>query len=209
MPANNKKLVIGILGGIASGKSQVAQMLAELGAEVLDADQVGHQVLLAPEIRSAVEKRFGSLVFGPDHQIDRQRLASIVFGEDEESKQALLDLEKITHPAIGEKLAEKIIEIRQNDSTPAIVLDAPVMLKAGWNRYCDSILFVATEHQDRAGRAAERGWSQAEFDAREANQENLEDKQKMADYVLYNTGTLDTLRQQVKQFWAQKVVKCS
>ncbi|PHS17663.1 MAG: dephospho-CoA kinase [Blastopirellula sp.] len=209
MPANNKKLVIGILGGIASGKSQVAQMLAELGAEVLNADQVGHQVLLEPEIKSAIEKRFGSSVFDADQQIDRQRLAGIVFGEDQHSKQALLDLEKITHPAIGKKLAEKILEIRQNELTPAIVLDAPVMLKSGWNCFCDSILFVASEHQDRVGRAAERGWSQADFDAREANQEKLNEKQKMADYIIYNTGTIDELRQQVKQFWTQLIVNCS
>lgn len=193
--------IVGILGGVASGKSFVADELRKRGAAVLDADQTGHEVLRLPEVESAARKRWGAQIFGPDGHIERRRLADIVFASADQAAAELAYLEELTHPLIRDRLRRQIDEIAQRRTAPVIVLDAPVLLKAGWDRLCDHILFVAADDATRLARALRRGWTAEQFAAREAAQEPLEVKQKRADLVVDNSGTPDQTCIQIDSIW--------
>ena len=192
--------VIGILGGVASGKSLVARQLAELGAGVLDADHCGHEVLRQPEIEAAARKRWGAEIFGDDGQIDRSRLGRIVFGSATGAEQERKYLEGLTHPEIGRRLGEQARKLEQRGTSIA-VLDAPLLLEAGWDSLCSTLLFVDTPRQIRLARALERGWSEEEFSAREAVQESLHRKRARADVVIDGSGSPEQARTQVERFW--------
>ncbi len=196
--------VLGILGGIASGKSFVAACFEELGAGRLDADRAGHEVLCEPEVQVAAKARWGEAVFAADGRIRRSSLAAIVFGPDPQAPAELAFLEHLTHPRIGEKLRE------QADSHAAagkklLILDAPVMLEAGWDTMCRWVAFVEVPEDVRLRRAAERGWSRDAYRAREAAQASLDVKRRRADFVLDNSGTPDEMRAQVARLWSSLV----
>ena len=193
--------IIGILGGVASGKSLVAEQFRHLGAKVLDADQVGHEVLREPEVIQAACERWGDAVLAEDGQIDRTKVAKIVFAPSPVGTEDLAFLEQLTHPRIGARLEQLFERTRQNGDTEVVILDAPVMLKSGWDRFCDHILFIEAPRNLRRQRARERGWNDADFAARESAQESLETKRAAADHVIDNSGSIDATRQQVESFW--------
>ena len=193
-------ILIGILGGVASGKSEVSSRLRSLGAAVLDADRVGHAVLREAEVRQAVQRRWGEAVLDASGEIDRRKVAEIVFAAAPESRAELTFLEQLTHPLIGQRLQEQLAELHR-EGVRAAVLDAPVMLKAGWDRLCQRIVFVDAPRDVRLARARQRGWTEADFAAREAAQESLETKRSRADVTLDNSLTRQHLYTQVDRFW--------
>ncbi len=192
--------VVGLLGGVASGKSTVARQLCEMGAESLDADRVGHEVLRLPEVERAARARWGDAVFGDDGHLSRRAVAGIVFERTSAGRQELRFLEELTHPEIGLRLARNLEEMRKRLVMVA-VLDAPVMLKAGWDQLCDVIVFVDVPREERLARAKARGWSEDEFAAREGAQESLNVKRQRADVVIDNSGSPDHTRNQVRSLW--------
>lgn len=192
--------IIGLLGGVASGKSVVAQELAQLGACILDADQAGHQVLQTPHVQEAIRSRWGLEVFGPDGQVDRARLAQRVFGRSAQAAQDRRYLEEITHPEIGQLLRSQAQTLAET-GCPAAVLDAPLLLEVGWDRWCDKLVFVDAPWEVRQARALARGWSVEQFAAREAAQWPVEQKRLRADIIIDNSGSLEQTRRQVLQFW--------
>jgi len=193
-------ILIGILGGVASGKSEVSSRLRSLGAAVLDADRVGHAVLREAEVRQAVQRRWGEAVLDAAGEIDRRKVAEIVFAAAPASRAELTFLEQLTHPLIGQRLQEQLAELHR-EGVRAAVLDAPVMLKAGWDRLCQRIVFVDAPRDVRLARARQRGWTEADFAAREAAQEPLETKRSRADMTLDNSLTRQHLFAQVDRFW--------
>ena len=193
-------ILIGILGGVASGKSEVSSRLRSLGAAVLDADRVGHAVLREAEVKQAVRRRWGETVLDAAGEIDRRRVAEIVFAAAPESRAELTFLEELTHPRIGQRLQEQLAELHR-EGVRAAVLDAPVMLKAGWDRMCQRIVFVDAPRDVRLARARQRGWTEADFAAREAAQEPLETKRSRADVTIDNSLTRQHLFAQVDRFW--------
>jgi len=193
-------ILIGILGGVASGKSEVSSRLRSLGAAVLDADRVGHAVLREAEVRQAVQRRWGEAVLDAAGEIDRRKVAEIVFAAAPESKTELTFLEELTHPRIGQHLQEQLADLHR-EGVRAAVLDAPVMLKAGWDRMCQRIVFVDAPRDVRLARARQRGWTEADFAAREAAQEPLETKRSRADVTIDNSLTRQHLFAQVDRFW--------
>ena len=193
--------IIGILGGVASGKSVVANRMRELGAEVLDADVVAHEVLNEEEVQSAIRRRFGDAVFTLDGQVARRELAKVVFADDEAGRKALADLEAIMHPRIGARLDERMREIQAAGEAKSIVLDAAVMMKAGWHRLCDALLFVEVSPAVRVERSKTRGWSDKEVTAREARQTPVDQKRAAADVVIDNSGELSDTFAQIDRFW--------
>jgi dephospho-CoA kinase len=193
-------ITLGLVGGVASGKTTVARHLQQLGAAVIEADKLGHEVLRMPAIRVAVGQRFGSEVIDSDGQVDRRKLAEIVFAPPPAGPAALEQLERLTHPEIG-RLAEAELDRLRAAGGPMVVLDAPVLLEAGWDRLCDRIAFVDAPLEVRRGRAAARGWSEAEFAARERAQKSLAEKRRRADFVLDNSGTNEYTQQQVERLW--------
>lgn len=197
-------VVIGIIGGVASGKSVVTRSLAELGARVLDADRVGHEVLLDREVRQQVRTRWGDRVFSSQGEIDRSKLAELVF--DPERPGELVALERITHPRIEARLRERIREFQRECADAALVLDAPVLVKAGWHVYCQIIVFVDCPRDARLRHAASRGWSEAMFDRREAMQTPIPQKRALATHIIPNDSTLEALQDHVRRFWYDQVV---
>ena len=193
--------VIGIVGGIASGKSAVAEHFRRLGAEIVQADLMGHEVLREAELKRAIRDRWGEAVFDANGNVDRASVASIVFAPPPKGPNELACLEQITHPRIGTKLREHIAELSRRDGLKAVVLDAAVLFEAGWDVFCDKIVFVEAPRRQRRQRALQRGWSEAEFSAREAAQESLDDKRKRADWVISNSGSSEDTFAQVRQIW--------
>ena len=194
-------ILIGIVGGIASGKSLVSSRLATLGAEVLDADLAGHDVLREPAVKEAVRARWGDDVFDSDGEISRAKVARIVFAANTAGHEELRFLEELTHPRIGQRLSEQIARWARDGATTAAVLDAPVMLKSGWDNKCDTIIFVDAPREVRLARARRRGWDEADFEAREAAQHAVEEKRRRADVVIDNSSTLEHVYAQVDRFW--------
>jgi dephospho-CoA kinase len=192
--------VIGILGGVAAGKSLVARQLDALGAGLLDADRAGHEVLRLPQIEAAARERWGPAIFGRDGRIDRRRLGGIVFADPPQGIRERAYLEQLTHPEIGRMLAQQA-EAVAAAGKPAAVLDAPLLLEAGWDKLCEKLVFVDAPREVRLARALARGWTSEEFASREGAQESLDSKRERADVVVDNSGSPQQTQAQVEQFW--------
>ncbi|MCE9605906.1 MAG: dephospho-CoA kinase [Planctomycetia bacterium] len=192
--------IIGVVGGVASGKSFVARCLEELGAGRLDADSAGHEVLREPDVEDAARARWGDEVFAPEGRIDRAALAKRVFLSTPESAEDLAYLEQVTHPRIAKRLRDQAFILAQA-GRKVLVLDAPVLLKAGWDRFCTHLLFVDSTLERRQQRAAERGWKAGELAAREAVQDPLERKRSKSTIVVDNSGTAEETKSQLARIW--------
>jgi dephospho-CoA kinase len=189
-----KKLVVGLIGSIGAGKSRVAELLARRGAQVVSGDQAGHEALAQAEIQSRIVERFGQGVLNANGAIDRRKLGAIVFGDAAERKA----LEDIVFPWIRGRLTEWIEAARGDPGSRLIVLDAAVLMEAGWDDRCDRLVFVDAPRPQRLERVAQqRGWSETELVARERAQLPLEVKAARADFVLPNNGTEDQLSEKV------------
>ena len=189
------KPVIGLVGGIGSGKSVVAAALARHGGFVIAGDVLGHEALRQPDIRDRVGQRWGREVLHEHGEIDRRRLGAIVFSNAGE----LQALESLLFPWIERRIGEEIATAEENTHVPFIVLDAAILLEAGWNRVCDRIVFVNTPREERLKRLKDqRGWSEKEVQARENVQMSLNEKQQRADAVLDNAGPPDDVERQVE-----------
>ncbi len=193
--------VAGLTGGIGSGKSEVAGMLAGAGLRVIDADSMGHELLADPGVQNRLVDRFGEVVLttrsidsdGPP-RIDRTALAAIVFNDDP----ARRDLEEIVHPLMRRRFLEAVArEATQSDPRP-VVLDAAILLEAGWDDLCDVVVFVDSPRAVRMRRvAAQRGWPAEAFEARERAQWPCDLKRRRAGIVITNDGEIDSLRREV------------
>jgi dephospho-CoA kinase len=192
-------LVVGILGGIGSGKSAVSRGLSNhFKTYLIDADRVGHEVLGIPTVKDNIRQAFGDSVFD-GAEICRKSLAGKVFGSESHHKQALIKLEKIVHPEIRRQVEKQLAEI--SSDTEVVVLDAAVMLEAGWNDLCDTIVFVDTPFETRLKRVEEnRGWTADELRRREASQVSIEDKRAVSEFVVDNSGSLANAVQQLASF---------
>jgi len=197
-------LVIGLLGGVASGKSLVAKELERLGAGHLDADRAGHEVLRLPRVEAAARQRWGAGVFNTAGHIDRSQLARLVFAAPPNGPRERKYLEQLTHPEIG-RLLEQQARQWTAEGLPAAVLDAPLLLEAGWDKFCDTLVFVDAPREVRLGRALARGWTESEFSARENAQEPLDLKRKRADVVIDNATSFEQTREQGERFWQSLV----
>jgi dephospho-CoA kinase len=192
--------VIGVLGGVAGGKSLVTEQLTALGAVALDADEIGHEVLRLPEIEAAAKERWGEKVFGPDGRIDRGRLARVVFADPPEGPPERAYLEQLTHPEIS-RIAQRRIDAMSAAGVKTLVLDASLLLEAGWDRRCDTLVFVDAPGPVRRRRAAARGWKEGEFQSRESAQRSPDVKRRRADVIIDNSGSIEHTRAQVERFW--------
>jgi len=186
--------VLGIIGGIGSGKSTVSALFQKLGAAVINADEIGHHVLLLPQIKKAALKRWGNTILGTDGNIDRRKLAAIVFANKEE----LAYLQSLTHPLIAEEV-ERLRKEYEQAGSQLCLLDAPLLLESGWEQSVDLIVFVSVPDEVRWQRIQNRGWSKAEWQQREAAQLSVEQKQQSADLILDNSGDTEHLHRQVEK----------
>jgi dephospho-CoA kinase len=195
--------VVGLTGGIGGGKSAVAALLKERGAVVIDADLVGHEVLNDPWVRGRITERFGVAVLaksgsepGSPAVIDRRALGAIVFADPA----ARQDLESIVHP----RMRTRFVEVIERDQRPSggddrlVVLDAAILLEAGWDDLCDLTVYVDAPRDLRLARVErQRGWTRATFEAREQAQWPGARKRGLADLVIKNDAGIDALRREV------------
>jgi dephospho-CoA kinase len=192
--------VIGLTGGIGSGKSTVSRFLAESGAMVLDADKIGHEVYL-PDTDTWRElvKIFGEGILAADNTIDRKKLGAIVFGNDAELKK----LDAVIHPRITEILRQRIDECRRQGAK-VIVLDAPVLFEANAEKLVDEIWVVVADKKNVVKRAAARtGLPEKQIRARIHSQLSNTERIKQAQVVIHNDGTTEQLKEKVQQLWQQ------
>lgn len=201
MPSSNVIPVIGVIGGIGSGKSFFAQTLAKRkNLVIVNADAVGHALLERPEIRQRIHERFGNGVIAADGNINRRALGQMVFGNTPDHVRAKTDLEAIVHPPLAAELHRQILEAQAAGQAEAIILDAAILLEAGWRKFCDAVVMIDVPSELRWQRVqTTRGWSRAEFDSREANQMSTSDKRAAADYIVRNVGTEDEVARQCLQ----------
>ena len=190
--------VIGLTGGIASGKSVVSQMLAERGALIIDADKVGHEAYLKGSgCYEAVVEAFGPDVVGADGEIDRKALGGKVFGDAAQRKR----LEGIVWPWMRATMESRLAAIRA-DGTPVVVLEAAVLIEADWIPITDQVWVVIVPPDLARRRVMERnGLTAEQADARIAAQLTNEERVKHARVVIENAGTLDELHAKVDAAW--------
>lgn len=192
--------IIGLAGGIGSGKTAVAEIMAHLGARVLDADQSAHEVLADPGVVAELQAWWGPSVVQDDGRIDRQRVAEIVF-EDPGQRERL---EGLIHPKIFARWAETL-ERRQDDPplARAIVIDAPLLFECRLDTLCDTIVFVEASEEIRAQRVWQaRRWSLAELRRREKMQKPLDFKKDRADHIVENNSNESDLRRTVGEIFS-------
>ena len=188
---------VGLTGGIASGKSMVAEELAARGAVIIDADLLAREVVEpgTPALAAIID-RFGSEVVS-DGQLDRARLAQIVFADP----LARRDLERIVHPAVRARAAE--LERAAGDAA-VVVHVIPLLVETGQHQGFDLVVTVDADHETQIQRLMLRdGFSRAEAESRIAAQASREDRKRAADAVLDNTGSLAQLREQIDALWAE------
>jgi dephospho-CoA kinase len=191
-------LLVGLTGGIASGKSTVSAMLAEQGAEVIDADHIARQVVMpGTPAWCKIREHFGPGVLHPDGQLDRQALADIVFAD--KSKLALLN--EITHPAIFARIADRLEAHHGQDVV--VILDAALLIEAGLAEGVDVVIVVHSPREIQVERLAAKGVGQTDARNRIASQLEPEKRLARADIVIDNSGSLEDLGRQVDKIWEE------
>jgi len=191
----NSKPIIGLTGGIGSGKSEVSKILAELGCVVADSDGMARQVLKEEDVRDEIVRWWGHRVLDDAWQVNRAAVASIVFNDPEQRKK----LEGLVHPRV--EAMRRALFASAADSAPALVIDAPLLVEAGLDAECDSIWFIDAPREQRLERVrAQRGWDADELARREESQMPLDEKRSRADHVIANDGDRQHLSEQVRRF---------
>ncbi len=189
------KPLIGIIGGIASGKSTVAAEFAKLGCAVIDADAIAHALLDTAEVRDEITERFGAGVLGDSQEIDRRKVAKIVFAD----KDKLANLNGIIHPRVFARIEELLARYERADAVNAVVLDMPLLVEVGWDQRCDRVVFVDCERTRRWARAQRtRALSEEEIKIRENFQISLDTKATLADNTIDNNSGFSTLVRQIQ-----------
>jgi dephospho-CoA kinase len=186
---------IGIVGGIGSGKSMVADAMRKLGGFLVAADSLGHEALRSPDIKTKVIEHWGNAVLDESGEVDRKKLGRIVFADAAELK----TLEALVFPYIERRIREETADARNRSGVKFIILDAAIMLETGWHRICDKLMFVDTPAELRVSRLAEtRGWDAKELERRERAQMPVEEKRRRADAVIVNDADSEKVARQVK-----------
>jgi dephospho-CoA kinase len=178
-------LLVGLTGGLATGKSTVSAILTSLGCVVLDADVLAREVVEPGQPALAtIAAEFGPDVLGPDGRLDRKRLGAIVFADPARRKR----LEAITHPAIRDRFLARVVELQARGYEGLVVWDAPVMIESGNYQNMDRLIVVITDAATQRARALARDGDPADAERRIASQMPLAEKAKLADYVIDNSG---------------------
>lgn len=196
-------VVVGLTGGIGSGKSTVARLFAEHGARVIDADKLGHEVYLPGTVGwDRVVAAFGGEIVAPDGTIDRAALGRRVFADPV----ALQRLNQIVHPLIGAELCARLEAARAAQDAAPVVIEAALLLDTGWRSLVEVVVVVVTPRAaviDRVQR--QRGLAVADIEARMAAQITDEERRRLADITIENGGSMNDLRGAVHAAWMQIV----
>ena len=191
---DTKKPIIGILGGICSGKSTVAVEFAKLGCKVIDADKIAHELLDERSVKEQVVAVFGEVVLDSTGRIDRKKLADIAFS----ARQRWAQLNSIIHPVVLARTEKLINRYNQAPLVKAIVLDMPLLAEVGWLKRCDETIFIDCEQKIRLERARKKCYfKENELEIREKFQISLDRKAELADNTIDNNSGFSALVSQV------------
>ena len=194
-----KLLTIGLTGGIGSGKSTVTQILAGLGAPVLDADKVGHAIYEpgGPAYQDLIDA-FGEAILAPDRTVDRRRLGPIVFADPA----ALKRLNSIMHPKMFTRMGEMVAAMREAGEHNPIAIEAAILIEANWQPLFDEIWLVVASRERVIERVErDRGMKPEQTEARIRAQLSDQERRRYATRVIENNGTIDDLRATVARLW--------
>lgn len=191
-------IVIGVAGGIASGKSTVARVFERLGARVLDADAIGHDLLRTAGLRNAIRETFGEGVLTEEGEVDRQALGRVVFGDEG----ARHRLNRLVRPAIRSEIRRRIAEMRREGYDGVVVVDAPLLVDTGPTDLADRVILVTAPASNRQERIILRdGLTDREAEQRIAAQVSDAKQARWADFILENNGTEDELTEGAEAIW--------
>ncbi len=196
-------LTIGLTGGIGSGKSTAAKILAEFGAPIIDADKVAHTTY-APggAAYDGVIAAFGNEIVAVDRTIDRKKLGAIVF----ENPERLNKLTSIVWPATFKSIRAELDGLRASGEKMPVVVEAAILIEANWQPLCDEIWLVRASRQAVIERIErQRGLKPAETEARIRAQLSDDERAKHASLVIDNDGSLDALREVLKRVWSDAI----
>ncbi|WP_372631023.1 dephospho-CoA kinase [Cohnella sp.] len=193
---------IGLTGGIATGKSTVAKLLAERGANLIDLDKVAREVVEPGQpALLAIAERFGQAVLKPDGSLDRKKLGAVVFSDPEERKA----LEAITHPAIRAVMKERMARYETEEPDRPVVVDVPLLYESKLEGYFEQVMVVYVPRETQLRRLIERdGLTPEEAGKRLAAQMDIEEKKRRADVLIDNSGTPGETDRQIERFWREK-----
>lgn len=185
LPLTNTKPIIGLAGGIGSGKSTVARLMGTMGGYVIDADALAREALGRPEIAERLVEWWGSEILDAEGRVDRRRVADRVFHDPAERQR----LEQLIHPLVGEERDRRLNAARADPRVPFIVLDVPLLFEVGLDKACDYVFFIDADAEVRLRRVQQtRGWDRAELERREKNQASLDKKRDGSDGIITNNG---------------------
>jgi dephospho-CoA kinase len=190
------KPIIGIAGGIGSGKSFVAALLAEMGCHVIDSDAHVREAYKDPAVRKTLEEWWGPAVLLAEGKVDRALIAGKVFADPAQR----LRLEKLIHPLVGQAREREMAAVARDPKVLAFVWDAPLLFEAGLDKACDAVIFVDAPLETRLLRVKEtRGWGPQELGKREISQWPLDNKRELSDYTVTNAADAAAVRDQVRE----------
>jgi len=194
-----RKPIIGILGGVGSGKSTVADEFAKLGCKVIDADKIAHELFDKKTVQDRIVALFGKNILDSSGKIDRKKLADVVFADADK----LSSLNKIVHPFVLGRAEELIKRYNRQNQVKAIVLDMPLLVEVGWAKRCDKLIFVGCGRQLRIDRAKKLGiFGENQLKIRENFQISLDNKANIADNMIDNNSDLSGLAKQVADIFS-------
>ncbi len=196
-------IVIGVTGGVGTGKSTVAGMLKQCGAAVVDADVIAHQAMEPKRlVWREIVRAFGREVLNQDETVNRRRLAAVVFRDSPRRKQ----LEQIVHPRVLRDMKRQLHRLRRSRRLKAVVLDVPLLLEVGATQLVDALIVVTVPPDvQRARLRRKHGWTEEETQERIDAQWDLSAKVALADHVVDNSDGVDATRTQVRRIWKQLV----
>ncbi|MCH2523072.1 MAG: dephospho-CoA kinase [Dehalococcoidia bacterium] len=194
--------VIGLIGGIGSGKSSVSAILHSLGVEIIDADKVGHEAYTPnSEGWKKVISVFGQDIVGPENEIDRKKLGGIVFSDPSEMEK----LNKLMHPIIHNLVEEKI-KLLSHQGVKVVVLEAAILIEANWQDLTDEIWLAKSNQEVVIERVQLRNnFTREEIIKRIQSQMSNDEREKHSDIVIDNNGTIEQLEEKVKTLWQSRV----
>ena len=203
-------LKVGLTGGIASGKSVVCEMFVALGAHLIQADAIAHQLMQPGEaVYQEVVRHFGSAILNPDGSVNRARLADAAFGTSPENKSSRIEeLNQLVHPAVIKRQDEWMEEVGRTDPKAIAIVEAALILEAGATKRFDKLVVVTCRPEQRIQRWASRLGVDEETARREVGRRMAiqlpdEDKIRAAQYVIDNSGSLDETRKQAAKVYAE------
>ena len=197
------KPIIGIVGGIGSGKSFVASLFGEFGCLVINSDEQVRQAYDREDVRAMICDWWGAAVFNADGTVNRAAIARNVFTDPAERRR----LEQLLHPLVGQMRDELMAAAGNNPAIHAFVWDTPLLVEAGLSGRCDALVYVDTPAEMRLERVRRtRGWSEIEWAEREKSQSPLDKKREMAKYIVRNTAGADEVRLQIREVLSRILV---